>query len=128
MKNIVVYILTVVAVFLMATTGLQGQKPAIDLISSHQQYRHPEAIIDTGNHAISVAMVQDSLIIPSSRNENLKLETEKKRSRQIGPSFESIFHKETNKGNATKTTEWKISRLKRQYQFLKILIYITALN
>jgi hypothetical protein len=33
---------------LQLATGLAAQKPAIDLISSHRQFKHPEAIIDTG--------------------------------------------------------------------------------
>ena len=48
MRSIVVYKMIIVIGALILTNGLAAQKPAIDLISSHQQNRHPEAIIDTG--------------------------------------------------------------------------------
>lgn len=115
MKSIVVNKLIVAALLFIAATGLEGQKPAIDLISSYQQYRHPEAIIDTGNNVKPMVLEQDSLNVPSSQNENRNTETGKKSRHQIGPSLDSLFHKE------------KIVQIIKQYQFLKIFIYITAL-
>jgi len=113
---------------LIAASGLEGQKPAIDLISSHQQYRHPEAIIDTGSNVTHLVRVQDSLNIPPAQNENRKIETEKKSRRQIGPSLDSIFQKEKDKRNTGVKHPVKIPQIMRQYHFLKFFIYITALK
>ena len=128
MKSIVVNKLIVATVFLIFTAGLYGQKPAIDLISSHQQYRHPEAIIDTGSNVTPIVRVQDSSKFPPAQNENRKIETDKKRRRQIGPSLDSIFQKEKIKRNTPEKPHVNISLLFRKYYSLRIFIYITALK
>jgi len=128
MKSIVVNKLIVAAVFLIAAAGLEGQKPAIDLISSHQQYRHPEAIIDTGSNVTNLVRVQDSLNIPPAQNENRKIEPEKKSRHQIGPSLDSIFQKEKDKRNNSEKQAVKFPQILKQYHFLKFFIYITALK
>jgi hypothetical protein len=128
MKSIVVNISLVAALLFIAATGLEGQKPAIDLISSYQQNRHPEAIIDTASHVYPTVREQDSLNVLPSQNENRKIEPEKKSRRQIGPSLDSLFQKEKIKRNTGEKQQLKIAQIIKQYQFLKIFIYITALK
>jgi hypothetical protein len=128
MKSIVVNKLIVAALLFITATGLEGQKPAIDLISSYQQYRHPEAIIDTGNNVKPMVLEQDSLNVSSSQNENRNTETGKKKRHQIGPSLDSLFQKEKIKRNAGEKQQMKIAQIIKQYQFLKIFIYFTALK
>ena len=94
MKSIVVYRIIVLTGFLILTTALAAQKPAIDLISSHQQNGHPEAIIDT-SYATNPP-VRDFFFTPTPpvSKQNPRAETEKKKRRQIGPSLDSLFQKE----------------------------------
>lgn len=94
MKSIVVYIVVFLSWFLIPGTELMAQKPAIDLISSHQQYRHPEAIIDTG-YAVNPPVREAVLTkTPPVQDQKVKGETGKKKRRQIGPSLDTLFQKE----------------------------------
>ena len=79
--------------FLTWLSTLAAQKPAIDLISSHQQYRHPEAIIDTCFTIDSMAREPFQVKNSIGQNQKLPEESAKKKPRQIGPSFDSIFQK-----------------------------------
>jgi hypothetical protein len=126
MNSIVVYRIIIASGFLILATGLLAQKPAIDLISSHQQFRHPEAIIDTGFAANP--LVREAILIktPPAENKKLKGEPEKKRRRQIGPSLDSLFQKEDNDNIKQEKQPVKISFFNRKYNPIKFLIYITA--
>ena len=112
--------------FLTWVSTLAAQKPAIDLITSHQQYRHPEAIIDTG---FSVHPSNyDTICIQSApkKEQKLKDKSGEKKLRQIGPSFDSIFR---NKEDADrKKIKTKSSLVNRSISPFRILIYITALK
>ena len=128
MRSIVVYKITILIGFLILATGLLAQKPAIDLISSHQQYRHPEAIIDT---AYSVnPLVRDAVLVqtPLAENQKLKGKSEKKRRRQIGPSLDSLFQKKDTGTIKQEKSPVKISLFNRKYNPIKFLIYIIALK
>ena len=128
MRNIVVYKMIIVIGALILTKGLAAQKPAIDLISSHQQNRHPEAIIDTGYAANP--LIREAILIktPLAENKKMKGESEKKRRRQIGPSLDSLFQKEDNDNIKQEKQPVKISLFNRKYNPIKFLIYITALK
>ena len=128
MKRIVVYILIFLAWFLILPTGLMAQKPAIDLISSHHQYKHPEAIIDTGynvNPQLREAVQNQN---PPVQDQELAGKTEKKKRRQIGPSIDSLFQKEESRDSIKEKAPAKISYFDRRFNPIKILIYITALK
>ena len=113
---------------LLLANGLVAQKPAIDLISSHQQYRHPEAIIDTG-YAVNPPIREAVLIqVPPAHKKKLKNESGKKKRRQIGPSLDSIFQKEEPGTPTRENSPAKISLFNRKYNPIKFLIYITALK
>ena len=128
MKSIVVYKMIIVIGVLILTKGLAAQKPAIDLISSHQQNRHPEAIIDTGYTANP--LIREAILIktPPAENKKMKGESEKKRRRQIGPSLDSLFQKEDSEDIKQDKQPVKISLFNRKYNPIKFLIYITALK
>ena len=128
MKNIVVYKMIIVIGTLILAKGLAAQKPAIDLISSHQQNRHPEAIIDTAYSANP--LIREAILIetPPAENKKLKGESEKKRRRQIGPSLDSLFQKEDNDNIKEEKQAVKISLFNRKYNPIKFLIYIIALK
>jgi len=128
MRNIVVYKMIIVIGALILTKGLAAQKPAIDLISSHQQNRHPETIIDTGYAANP--LIREAILIktPLAENKKMKGESEKKRRRQIGPSLDSLFQKEDNDNIKQEKQPVKISLFNRKYNPIKFLIYITALK
>ena len=128
MRSIVVYKMIIVIGALILTKGLAAQKPAIDLISSHQQNRHPEAIIDTGYAANP--LIREAILIetPLAENKKMKGESEKKRRRQIGPSLDSLFQKEDNDNIKQEKQPVKISLFNRKYNPIKFLIYITALK
>lgn len=128
MKSIVVYRLIIVTGFLILTTGLTAQKPAIDLISSHQQFRHPEAIIDTG-FTVNPLVREPTLVqVPPAKSQNLTGESGKKRRRQIGPSLDSIFQKKETGSTNREKPPVKISLINRKFNPIKIFIYITALK
>jgi len=128
MRNIVVYKMIIVIGALILTKGLAAQKPAIDLISSHQQNRHPETIIDTGYAANP--LIREAILIktPLAENKKMKGESEKKRRRQIGPSLDSLFQKEDTDNIKQEKQPVKISLFNRKYNPIKFLIYITALK
>ena len=113
---------------LILAKGLTAQKPAIDLISSHQQNRHPEAIMDTAYAANP--LVREAILIetPPAENKKLKGESEKKTRRQIGPSLDSLFQKEDNDNIKQEKKPVKISLYNRKYNPIKFLIYIIALK
>ena len=128
MRSIVVYKMIIVIGALILAKGLAAQKPAIDLISSHQQNRHPEAIIDTGYSANQ--LVREVILIetPPAENKKLKGESEKKTRRQIGPSLDSLFQKEDNDNIKQEKQPVKISLFNRKYNPIKFLIYIIAIK
>jgi len=128
MKSIVVNRILVLTGFLLLTTGVIAQKPAIDLISSYQQYKHPEAIIDTGKTVNPLVREPDSLQVTPAQTQNLASESEKKRRRQIGPSLDSIFQKEESNRSNREKPPVNISFFFKKYYSLRIFIYITALK
>jgi hypothetical protein len=128
MRNIVVYNITFLAGFLLLSTGLLAQKPAIDLISSHHQYSHPESFIDTSymvNPPVREAVLKE---LPPAQERKKSSELKKKKRRQIGPSFNSLFHKEESKIPARDKTHAKISWLDKRVNPVKFFLYITALK
>jgi hypothetical protein len=128
MKSIVVYIIAFLLWFLTLPTGLMAQKPAIDLISSHHHYRHPEAIIDTG-YAVNPPL-REAVLYQSSPEQNKELarESDKKKRRQIGPSLDSLFQKKDSKASEKEKSAVKISYYHKRLNPLKFIIYITALK
>jgi hypothetical protein len=128
MKSIVVNKILVVTGFLILTTVLEAQKPAIDLISTYQQNRHPEAIVDTGFALKPLVRETIQVQAPPVQTRKLTDDSGKKRRHQIGPSLDSIFQKEDKRSNEKDKASVKISFFNRKYNPLKILIYITAIN
>jgi hypothetical protein len=128
MKSIVVYRTTLLIGALMLTGTLMAQKPAIDLISSHQQYRHPEALVDTGYAKNPALREADIIEPPQQHKEKSKVETRKKKRRQIGPSLDSIFQKEEAKAPGREDTTAKISSINKRFNPLKIMIFIIAIK
>jgi hypothetical protein len=128
MKSIVVYKITILSCFLLLSTGLMAQKPAIDLISSHHKYRHPESIIDTlyTVHAPEKEAVLQQL--PSEQDQKTTVTSKRKKRRQIGPSLDSLFHKEEGRDSAREKSPAKISFFDKRINPIKFLIYITALK
>lgn len=126
MKSIVVYRMTILIGALMLSGTLMAQKPAIDLISSHQQYRHPEALVDTA-YAMNPAL-RDAEITEAPRPQEVKSkdETRKKKRRQIGPSLDSLFQKEEAKTPEREDSTAKISYINKRFNPLKIMIFIIA--
>ena len=128
MKSIVVYIIAFLLWFLTIPNGLMAQKPAIDLISSHHQYRHPEAIIDTG-YAVNPPLREAVLYQPDpEQNKELAREPDKKKRRQIGPSLDSLFQKEETSKPEKGNPGVKISYYHKRLNPLKFILYITALK
>ena len=128
MKSIVVYKIAILICLLVLSTGLMAQKPAIDLISTHHQYRHPEAIMDTGytvNPSVREAVLDNT---SPAQEQKLKAESEKKKRRQIGPSIDSLFQNEESTSPARKKSPMKISMFFHRYNPIKFIIYITALK
>jgi len=132
MNSIVVYRILIVSWFIILASGLTAQKPAIDLISSHRQYRHPEAIIDTG-YAVT-PLFRDGFLTPTAPDQNhykhpyQREETEKKKRRQIGPSFDSIFQKEETRAPSREKSPVDTSFSSKKFNPIRIIIYITALK
>jgi len=128
MKSIVVYKIIIVIGALILATGLTAQKPTIDLITSHQQHKHPEAIIDTGY--AKNPLIREPVLVqaPPVHNQNLTAESDKKRRRQIGPSLDSIFQKKDSASSTRQEKPAKISLKKIKLNPIKILIYIIALK
>lgn len=110
------------------TALLEAQKPGIDLISSYQQNRHPEAIIDTGIAVSGTAREPVEVMVPPVQNQYNERKYDKKRRRQLGPSLDTIFQKEENRKVGKDKKPVKISLFNRKYIPLKILIYITAIK
>ena len=128
MKSIVVYRMTILIGALMLTGSLMAQKPAIDLISTCQQYRHPEALVDTG-YAMNPALREADIIeAPRQQEVKSKDETRKKKRRQIGPSLDSIFQKEEAKAPEREDSTAKISYTNKRFNPLKIMIFIIAIK
>ena len=124
MKSIVVYITIFLSCLLFMPGNLQAQKRAIDLISSHHQYRHPEAIIDTGyavTPPVGQAVFKDIYYVQPDR-------TIKKKKKQIGPSLDSLFQKEEEKAPSREKSPAKTTILFRKFNPLTILFKITALK
>lgn len=113
---------------LFLAMGLSAQKPAIDLISSHHQYKHPEAIIDTGYAVNPLARGPVSYDTPAPETRNLESETERKPRRQLGPSFDSIFFRSEPEDSPKEKSPVKISLFNRKYNPIKIFISIIALK
>ncbi len=113
---------------LLLATGLFAQKPAIDLISSHHQYKHPEAVIDTGYAMNPLTRVPVLIKAPTPQNQNQATEAEKKTRRQIGPSFDSIFYKNETEDKSKEESPVKTSLFNRKYNPIKIFITIIALK
>jgi hypothetical protein len=128
MISIVVYRMIILGGALLLATGLFAQKPAIDLISSHHQYKHPEAVIDTGYAMKPLARVPVLIKAPTPQNQNLATEAEKKPRRQIGPSFDSFFYKNETEDKSKEKSPVKTSLFNRKYNPIKIFITIIALK
>ena len=128
MKSIVVYKITILTGFLLLGTGLLAQKPAIDLISSNHQYRHPESIIDTSytlNPPVRDAVLKT--IPPAQEQEKISKKGRKKR-RQIGPSLDSLFHNGESKDHTRDKNQAKESFFKKRLNPVKFIIFITAIK
>ena len=128
MISIVVYRMIILGGALLLATGLAAQKPAIDLISSHHQYKHPEAIIDTGYAMNPLARVPVLIEAPTTQTQNQATEAERKPRRQFGPSFDSIFYKNDPEDKSKEKPPVKTSLFNRKYNPMKIFITIIALK
>ena len=128
MKSIVVYKIVFLLWFLLLSTALMAQKPAIDLISSHHLYRHPEAIMDTAytvNPPVRDAVLKQQ---PAAQEKKETKRPGKRKRRQIGPSLDSLFQKEESKtSEREKSPEKNASAHKRWYP-VQLLIFIIALK
>ena len=107
---------------------LTAQKPAIDLISSHQQYRHPEAIIDTCFTIDSMAHEPFKVEATPAGDQKLSKSPAKKKRRQIGPSLDTIFQKQEPMNKKQEKSKKNSLLFNRRLNPIKILIYITALK
>ena len=128
MKRIVVYRIAFgMGAWILAST-LCAQKPAIDLITSNQQYRHPEAIIDTGFTVSPPAA--DSLLIQdrSAREHETKGKVRKNRHRQIGPSLDSLFQNRESQEKSKKETPEKHASFRKKYNPIYLILTIIALK
>ena len=126
MKSIVVYKIAFLSWFLILSGELMAQKPAIDLISSQHQYRHPEVIMDTAymvNPPVREAVLKQ--LPPRQEPADQK---EKKKRRQIGPSLDSLFHKEEGKTPAREKSPAKTFWIGKRFNPVKFLLYITAIK
>jgi hypothetical protein len=128
MKSIVVYRILVLGCFLLFVSGLAAQKPAIDLISSQHQHRHPEAIADTAY--VVNPPVREGFLTPAPPVQNKKssLREHKQKRRQIGPSLDSLFQKEEGRTSSREQSPAKSSMLKKRFHPLRLIIFIIALN
>jgi hypothetical protein len=126
MKNIVAYKIIMAIGFLTWISTLSAQKPGIDLISSHQQNRHPEAIIDTCFTIDSMAHDPVTVKASPAQNQVLPVESAKKKRRQIGPSLDTIFQKEENANRKQSKSKKNSALNSRSTNLFRILIYITA--
>ena len=128
MNSIVVYRIIIIGWFVLLASGLDAQKPAIDLISTHRQYRHPEAVIDTGY--AEAPLFKEGFFTPTVpiQNSSLRKESEKKKRHQIGPSLDSIFQKEESKAPLKEESTTKISVFSRKMNPVKTIFFITALK
>ena len=128
MKSIVVYIIGFLTCFLLHSGALMAQKPAFDLISSNHRYRHPEVIMDTSykvNPSVREAVLKPQ---PQVQDQKVTARSERKKRRQIGPSLDSLFHKEESKAPSREKAQMKISFLNKRINPINILIKITALK
>jgi len=107
---------------------LSAQKPAIDLITSNQQYKHPEAIIDTG-YTMNPP-VADSLMVKDrpARDHDLKGNIKKNRRRQIGPSLNSLFRNRESEEKSKKELPARIASHRKKYNPVYIILTIIALK
>ena len=128
MKSIVVYKIISLTGFLLLSTGLLAQKPAIDLISANHQYRHPESITDTSN-TVDPA-VRDAVLntIPPAKEQKNTSKVERKKRRQIGPSLDSLFHNEESNSHTREKNQAQILFLNKRLNPVKFIIYITAIK
>ena len=110
------------------TSLLEAQKPGIDLISTYQQNRHPEAIIDTGIAVNPSTREPLDVVAPPVQIQPDDGKYEKKRRRQLGPSLDTIFQKGENRTIGKDKKPVKVSLFNRKNNPLKILIYITAIK
>jgi hypothetical protein len=109
-------------------SALSAQKPAIDLITSNQQYKHPEAIMDTA-YAVNPP-VADSLMVQdrSARDHDLKENIKKNRRWQIGPSLDSLFQNRDSGKKSKKEVPARIASKRMKYNPLYIILTIIALK
>jgi hypothetical protein len=134
MNNIVVYRIIIVISAMVLASGLKAQKPSIDLITSHQQHRQSETMIDTGHIEYPPEPEPNMIQLSHEGEQKIKDRPEKKKHRQIGPSLDSIFpHREAIQNAKTKDSMKKKAPIKvtlwnRKYNPVKFLIYIIALN
>lgn len=128
MTRIVVYRMIILGGALLLATGLSAQKPAIDLISSHRQFKHPEAIIDTGYAENTLAKEPVLFEAATIQTRSQAAEAERKPRRQLGPSFDSVFYKSEPEDHPKENSPLKISLFNRKYNPLKIFISIIALK
>jgi hypothetical protein len=128
MKSIVVYKIAFLSWFLILSAELMAQKPAIDLISSQHQYRHPEVIMDTAymvNPPVREAALKQ---LPPPQDREPVIQKEKKKRRQIGPSLDSLFQKKESKTPAREKSPAKTFWIGKRFNPVKFLLYITAIK
>jgi len=113
---------------LMIISMLTGQKPAIDLLPSSHQYKHPAAIVDTSSANDTLTGIIFLQRPQTIDTDTLKTETEKKNHFQFGLNLDSIF----KNGEFRKIQKGKSSGLfPKQIKIInpiKLFIFITALN
>ena len=128
MKSIVVYRTLFLSCFLLLALGLTAQKPAIDLISSQHQHRHPEAMADTVN--VVNPPVREGFLTPAPpvQKQKSSLNKNKKKRRQIGPSLDSLFQRAESRTSSREQSPAKSSLLKKRFNPLRLIIFITALK
>lgn len=112
----------------MAVCVARGQKPAIDLLPSSHQYKHPAAIIDTSFANDTLTFLAPFQEPDSSASDSLMFKKEKKRHFQFGLNLDSILHKGEVRKNQVGTRSGLFPLFIKKLNPIKLFIYITALN
>lgn len=128
MKSIVVYIILFLSCLLLFASSLAAQKPAIDLISSSHQQRHPETRADTAyvvNPPVRAGFLTPA---PPVQNQKSSLKEDKKKGHQIGISLDSLFQKEESRSTTRESTPVRISLFMKRYNPMRLIIFIIAVK
>jgi hypothetical protein len=128
MNNLVLYRLTILIGLLVVVNLARGQKPAIDLLPSSNQYMHPAARIDTSSANDSLTYVGPFPKLEPHAADSLSIQKENKRSFRFGLNLDSILHKGEVRKNQVGTRSGLFPLIMKHINPIKLFIHITALN